>query len=453
MRILSVICIAAALSSCGLAYQSPLVEAGLSDGADVRVVAITPQSALVANRSEYSLQNLPAAFSQNAGGGSGLRGAGATPTAAFEPVLRPAALEMRVPPAAKPGPYRIGVSDVLLLATPQAGSTVEELTGLLAAQNRRQGYTVQDDGAIAIPDVGRIPLSGLTLEEAEAELFQRLVESQIDPAFSLEIAEFNSKKVSIGGAVAAPAVAPITLRPLYLDEALTAVGGVTVADQDFASVRIYRKGELYQIPLNELYSKTSLRRIQLIEGDSVFVDTAYELEQAARYFEEQIRISEFRQSARATAINALNVEVALRRNALKETRSNFKTRLELGDVKRDYVYLAGEIKKQSRYSLPFGQRATLADALYDAGGGIPTETGNVREIYVLRGSSDPGQPEKITAWRLDARNAAKLLLATRFELRPNDVVFVAEQPVTRWARVIRQITPTLITTGVGLAAR
>jgi polysaccharide export outer membrane protein len=39
-------------------------------------------------------------------------------------------------------------------------------------------------------------------------------------------------------------------------------------------------------------------------------------------------------------------------------------------------------------------------------------------------------------------------LATRFEMRPNDVIFVAEQPVTRWGRVIQQITPSLITTTI-----
>ena len=80
-----------------------------------------------------------------------------------------------VPPAANPGPYRIGVGDVLLLGNEIGGNTVEELSGLLAAQNSRQGYTVQDDGAIAIPDVGRVRLDGLTLEEAEAQLFQSLV--------------------------------------------------------------------------------------------------------------------------------------------------------------------------------------------------------------------------------------------------------------------------------------
>ncbi|WP_417723219.1 hypothetical protein [Salipiger sp.] len=44
------------------------------------------------------------------------------------------------------------------------------------------------------------------------------------------------------------------------------------------------------------------------------------------------------------------------------------------------------------------------------------------------------------------------MLATRLELRPNDVIFVAEQPVTRWGRVIQQITPSLITTTAAAVA-
>ncbi|EPX75668.1 Polysaccharide export protein [Salipiger mucosus DSM 16094] len=344
----------------------------------------------------------------------------------------------------------MGIGDVVLLATPQTGSTVEQLTGLLAASNSRQGYTVQDDGTISIPNVGRVQVSGMTLEEAEAELFQRLVENQIDPTFSLEIAEFNSKKVSIGGAVTQPTVAPITLTPLYLDEALSAAGGITVEDQDYASVRIYRDGTLYQVPLRDLYSNNGLRRIQLVDGDSVFVDTAYELDLAQAYFEQQIRISEFRQASRVAALNELNSEMSIRRNALGEARDNYMTRLELDSVDRDYVYLTGEVDSQARYPLPFGKTASLADALY-SNGGVPTETGNVREIYVLRGSPDPREFGAVTAWQLDARDATNFMLATRFELRPNDVIFVAEQPVTRWGRVISQITPSLITSAASAA--
>lgn len=451
VRLTLTLLLTAALTACGVAYQSPDVIAGSSDASKVRVVPVTAESVMVANRSGFTPQTLPAIFNQTAGS-SGLRGAGATPLPVSTPETRPQALETRVPPAVDPGPYRIGVGDVVLLATPQTGGTVEELTGLLAAQNRRQGYTVQDDGAIAIPDVGRVEIAGQTLEDAEALLFQRLVENQIDPTFSLEIAEFNARKVSIGGAVARPTVAPIRLTPLFLDQALAQAGGVTADDLDFASVRIYRDGSLFQIPLSRLYADSGLQRIQLVDGDSVFVDTEFELEKASAYFEEQIRLAEFRQNARSAALNELATEVSLRRASLQEARSNFQTRLDLGGVKRDYVYLTGEVGSQSRFTLPFNQRASLADALYDGAGGVPTTTGNVREIYVLRGSQNPREFAAVTAWHLDARNAANLLLATRFELRPNDVIFVAEQPVTRWSRVVTQITPSLISTGVSAAA-
>jgi len=418
--------------------------------AKVRVVEMTSETVLAANRADYTPRTLPAAFYANAGTAGTLRGVGTLPDPAFQPELRPVALETRVPPPSSPQPYRIGVGDVVLIATPQAGSTVEELTGLLAAQNRRQGYTVQDDGQIAIPDVGRIPLAGLTLEEADAGIFQALVRNQIDPAFSLEIAEFNSKRVTIGGAVKAPAIVPITLTPLTLDEALTASGGIDLTDQDYASIRIYRGGTLYQIPLREYFTNRSLRGLRLIDGDSIFVDTDFELEKAEAYFEQQIRMSEFRQRARTQSLAELTAEVDLRRAALQESRSNYSSQIEFGAVDRDYVYLAGEVLKQSRFVLPFSQTATLADALYEEGG-FKTETANPAEIYVLRGSANPTEFGSLTAWHLNARNAANLVLATRFELRPDDVIFVAEQPITRWNRALQQFVPSLLTTGAGLA--
>ncbi len=417
MRFMTVLLMSTALSAglpgCGAIYHSPSVETVASDGSKVRILPVTAENVMLANRSAYHPKTLPAIFSQGAGAGSGLRGTGPTPDPALTARVRPSELEVRIPPAANPGPYRIGVGDVVLLATPRAGSTVEELSGLLAAQNSRQGYTVQDDGKIAIPDVGRVQIAGMTLEEAEDELFQQLVAAQIEPTFSLEIAEFNSRRVSVGGAVASPTVEPITLTPLYLDEALTAAGGVTVADQDYTSVRLYRDGTIYQIPLTQIYARNGLRRIQLVDGDSVFVDTEYELTLAQAY--------------------------------LDEARDNYLAKVDLDAVERDYVYLAGEVGKQSRFTLPYGRTATLADALYSSANGVPTATADVREIYVLRGSSDPREFAAVTAWHLDARNAANLMLATRFELRPDDVIFIAEQPVTRWNRVIQQITPSLIT--------
>ncbi|MFL4472277.1 polysaccharide biosynthesis/export family protein [Tateyamaria armeniaca] len=332
------------------------------------------------------------------------------------------------------------------MSTPSTGSTVEELSGLLAAQNARQGYTVQDDGSINIPNVGRVRIAGLTIESAEDVLFQRLVENQFDPTFSLEIAEFNSRKVSIGGAVGNPAVVPIGLTPLFLGDALAAAGSVTVQDQDFASVRIYRDGTLYQIPLTTLYSRADLLRTRLTDGDAVFVDTEYELDQAQSYFEQQIALVGARQQARSAALNELQAEVSIRRGQLDEARTNFQLRRELGADNRDYVYLTGEVGLQSRYALPYERRAKLADALFQDARGITVILGDISQIYVLRASQDPREFGAVTAWHLDARNAANYALMTNFELRPDDVIFIAQQPITRWNRAISQVVPSLLNT-------
>ena len=191
-------------------------------------------------------------------------------------------------------------------------------------------------------------------------------------------------------------------------------------------------------------------QIRLKDGDRIFVDTDYKLDQAQAYFEEQIKLAEFRQNSRIQALNELNTEVSLRRASLDESRSNFKSRVELDAVDRDYVYLVGEVKKQRRFPLPFGRKATVADALYSDGGAL-TEFANPSQIYVLRASPNPADFGAVTAWHLNARNAVNFLLATKMELRPNDIIFIAEQPVTRWGRVIKQVVPSLITASIGAA--
>ncbi|TNJ40989.1 sugar transporter [Phaeobacter sp. B1627] len=434
-------------AGCSTIYRSPSVTAGVSNTAKVRVVKVTPETVLVANRAPYQPKTLPAVFRVSAGSGVGSspRGGGTLPNPPSTQDASRQGLRLDPPPAVDPGPYTIGVGDVVVLSTPSTQGTVGELSGLLAAQNSRNGYTVQDDGSINIPDVGRVRLSGLTVDEAEALLFQRLVENQLDPTFSLEVSEFNSRRVSVGGAVGQPGVLPITLTPLTLGEALAAAGSVSVADIDLSSVRIYRDGSMYQVPLEDLYSRSDLQNLQLIAGDSVFVDTDYDLGRAERFFEQQIVLRQASLAGRQTALEELSTAINLRRANYDEQRGNFAQALELGAVDRDYVYLSGEVRTQGRFTLPFDRSATLADALFDTGGGLARETGDASEVYVLRASDDVREFGAITAWNLDVRNAAHLAMAAKFELRPDDIVFVAENPVTRWGRTMSQIIPSLIT--------
>lgn len=452
LYVVAMLGLAVLLSGCGAAYVSPSVRAGEAAGLAVEVVPLTAGAIAGANRSAYEPRGLPGAFHATAGAGGAPRGGGALPEAPLAGLGSGPMPQTRLPPPLPDAPYRIGIGDVIALDGP-AGPAPEGLPSVVAGQTRRQVFAVQDDGAVAIPDVGRVPVAGLTLPEAEARLLERLVDRQIQPSVSVAIAEFNAQRVSIGGAVRAPAVLPVGLAPLYLDEAVARAGGALAEDPDRALVQLYRDGALYQMPLSTIHDRPGGERLRLAGGDSVFIDTSRDLDLAQKHFAEQIRLAEMRQSARRAALEELQAEVALRRAELEEARANYRARQEFGAEGRDHVYLTGEVARPRRFPLPLeGARAMLADALYD-GGGSPAETGNPAQIYLLRGtgSGPGGVPTGVTAYHLDARNAAALILATRMELRPDDVIFVAEQPITRWNRVLRQFVPSLIATGVSAA--
>jgi polysaccharide export outer membrane protein len=412
---------------------------------------VTPETVLLANRSAYSPRNLPQEFYSVASASQGT-GLGALPTAPEAPDRSPGRLELRPPQDLPRQPYRIGVGDVVLLATKSdSNSSLEQLSGLLAAQQQRQGYVVSDDGSISIPDIGRVEIGGLTLTEAQDRIFRFLLDNQVDPAFALEVSDFNSQRVTVGGAVRNAARVPITLVPLTLGDALTATGGVEVKDAEFASIRIYRDGTLYQIPYEDYLARPDMRELTLRDGDAVFVDINYDLDRAFEFYRQEVDVIRLRSQARKDVLDMMETEMSMRRGLLEEQRSNFQARSDLGAEKRDYVYLAGEVTRQNRVALPYAQKAMLADVLYGEGG-YPNMSGNPANIYVLRPSQDPAEFGAVTAWHLDMRNAANMTLATRLEMRPNDIIFVEEQPITKWNRVVQQFVPSLLTTPAAIAA-
>jgi len=431
------------LSGCGVVFFSPSVQEENTAGLDVQVVDLTAETVAAANQSPYEPRQLPGAFFQVAGG-SAIAIPEILPTPPLDAEVKPASLDIRLPPEVPVMRYQVGVGDVILLRSAQSAATSVSAAGAVSPQNQGQLYTVQEDGSISLPDVGRIKVAGLTVMEAENAVFQKVVASNLSPSISVEIAEFNSRSVAIGGAVASPGSVKITSTPLTIEDALAQVGGVTAGELDYAMVCIHRDGIVYQIPAEAVYANPDIKRLPLQDGDSVFVDTTYDLARAQAYFEQQIQMSDLRRKAQQDAIEDLQRQVDLRRAELDEVRGNFKDQLELGAIQPDFVYLTGAVATPSRFPLPFGQRATLADALYQSGG-FEGRLANPAQIYVLRGS--PLNPTQLTALHLNAENAVSLILATRLEMRPNDIIFMAEQPVTAWNNVVSQVTPSATIVG------
>ena len=55
-----------------------------------------------------------------------------------------------------------------------------------------------------------------------------------------------------------------------------------------------------------------------------------------------------------------------------------------------------------------------------------------------------GSERGITIDIANTTTTANITIATQMEMRPNDVVFIEEQPITKWNRALSQFFPPLI---------
>ena len=69
------------------------------------------------------------------------------------------------------------------------------------------------------------------------------------------------------------------------------------------------------------------------------------------------------------------------------------------------------------------ERPTLSNALFARVAFCRLVQSRKWEIYMLRGNGP------VTAYHLDATNPARLSIAARVELRPNDIIFAATKPI------------------------
>jgi len=112
------------------------------------------------------------------------------------------------------------------------------------------------------------------------------------------------------------------------------------------------------------------------------------------------------------------------------------------DRSQQKVFMMGEVRTPGSVEI-FNGELTLAAALGEAGG-VNQNTANSSAIYVIRGT-DGGNPQ---IFHLDAEFATGMLLAERFDMHAQDVVFVDAAGVSQWNRVVSQLLPSITVIGV-----
>ncbi|MEX0732992.1 MAG: polysaccharide biosynthesis/export family protein [Aquisalimonadaceae bacterium] len=282
-------------------------------------------------------------------------------------------------------PYRVGRRDALQVVVwnhPELTNPFGLTSGIEQA-----GIVVREDGTIFFPYVGTRRVAGLTVDEIRRDLALDLRPYIEAPQVDVRVAAFRSQRVYITGEVLQPGVFPITDVPMTVMDAINFAGGFNeVADRRLAVLT--RDGRNYPVDMLSLY----------VRGENNFI---------------------------------------LRDGDVLHIQDNLANR----------VFVLGEVERQLIAPMSAQGRLTLMEAIGNAEG-FDLTTANTGGVYIFRGKlvDDPktGEPFIVpTIFHLDARNAVALILASRFQLEPRDIVFVSASGLVRYNRVIEQILPTV----------
>jgi polysaccharide export outer membrane protein len=246
------------------------------------------------------------------------------------------------------------------------------------------GQQVGENGYLFYPYVGMVKAAGMTIATLRGELTEKLSTYIQDPQLDVRVVAFRSKRAYVVGEVRNPGIRPIVDIPMTIADAISLSGGLT-ENAYKSGVNVSRDGKVYEIDLRAMYDYAdATQNMTLQHGDIV--------------------------------------------NVL--------------DRSQQKVFVMGEVRTPKSVEIINGQ-LSLSAALGEVGG-VNQTSADPSGIYVIRGSSSD-HPQ---IFHLDAEFATGMLLAERFTLQAQDVVFVDTAGVSQWNRVISQLLPTISIIGV-----
>jgi polysaccharide export outer membrane protein len=290
---------------------------------------------------------------------------------------------------AAPAEYRIGSNDVLYITVWDH----PELTAPSGAQQQidANGRLVRADGTLYYPFIKEVQAAGKTVQQLRSDIEERLSAFIADPQVDVAVWRFSSQKVVVTGAVAKAGPQAISTNPLSVVEAL-GTAGIDTTSADLSGLLLTRNGRVYTLSLDTLNQPDSqLQNVYLKGGDQLY--------------------------------------------------------LPYNDKKR--IYVMGEVNQPRALSFKTATM-NLSDVLGSVGG-LSQTTSNGNAVYVIRGVENLDvEPAKV--YQLQAQSPTAMALATHFEVRPQDVVYVGPANVTRWNRFVSQLVPSAAIVGTGASA-
>ena len=241
---------------------------------------------------------------------------------------------------------------------------------------------VGSNGNILLPTIGSIVAENRPMADVQADITRILMKQGKIPNFQLEITKFNSKKFFLFLENGDRQAVALNNKKLSLKEAVfsnTSIANDDLLDENVLSVvNLVRNGLSYKIAIQEM-------------------------------------------------LNGIGSKVLIEDGDIIEIK---KIKYKLGQV----FALSGAGKAKMMPINP-SKRETLADILFTSDGALNNLLAKRSEIYLLRGQNPS------VAYHLDAQNVSRILVAAKTELRPNDIIYVAERPIVSFSRTLAEIFP------------
>ena len=262
--------------------------------------------------------------------------------------------------------YVLGASDVISINL----TDTDDIDG---------SYTIDPNGDIDLPFVGKIRIESLNINKTQEHLIKILKDYYNNPSLLVEIEEYNSSKIYILGAIRNQLTINLDQKPIRLiDAAIQADYNPNAQDKLLGSKGILRRNnKIYKIDLNKVFkSKNIKENFYLKKDDVLFVDR-----------------------------NSESIQV-------------------FGEATKPGIYYPND-----DFSLTELISTSRLNKL----------TANAKKIYVIR--EDYNQFLKINVFELDISNPVNLILGKRFKLQSKDIVFIPPTKLVQWNRIISLLTP------------
>jgi protein involved in polysaccharide export with SLBB domain len=234
-------------------------------------------------------------------------------------------------------------------------------------------------GNILIPGVGSLKAKNRSLAEVQTDITRILMDKGLTPNFQLEVTGFESKKFFLVTENNGTKALPLTDTVVDLKDAV--LSNIQTTRQDsakFKVIELIRNGVSHQMSWQKMLSGGA-SNVLIQDGDT-------------------IKLKDF-------------------------------------DYKLGQVFALGGAGNAELVPIDPSKRETLADILFSPKGALNNLAAKRSEIYLLRGRNPS------VAYHLDAQNVSRILVAAQTELRPNDIVYVADRPIISFSRTLTELNP------------